>query len=297
MFISLIVPFKNGAQFAKRFAEGVNSQELSVDCYELILISNLSEDNTEELLDKYLRKNINYSILKFNNKPSSYAARNYGSKQANGDLLVFTDIDCKLTPTYLMNIINFFETSSYAAMSGKVTLEIIDTKNYWEIYDASCNLDNQMLAKQNHLVTANFAIKKELFIKTGFFDEFVSNGDSMYGERLYKIGIGFKYNEGAEIIHPTRKSYSAVEKKLLRMAYGQGQAYYNAKRKYLFGVIIYFFKAFNVANLKRIWNRMKSVISLECFLIFALQFTKIRLKQVIAFSNGYRDISLQKYNH
>ena len=63
---------------------------------EILLVDNGSTDNSVELCKEQVSKRPNlYRLLLFTDRPGSYAARNYGVKQSNGDILVFTDSDTK----------------------------------------------------------------------------------------------------------------------------------------------------------------------------------------------------------
>ena len=63
-------------------------------------------------------------MLKYEDKQSSYAARNEGARNARGDIFLFTDIDCILTESYFKTIINNEFNDSYSLVSGPIEVSI-----------------------------------------------------------------------------------------------------------------------------------------------------------------------------
>lgn len=298
MYISVIVPYKDGEKYIERFMEGVLSQSIANEKFEIVFVDNLSLDTTREIISKYVKRHnlSNIRIEKYDEKPSSYAARNYGVKCVKGDILVFTDIDCRMDSEFLLNISNYLIKEPNVPIAGKIVIEIEDLNNCWEVYDAHFNMDNKRMLERDRIATANFALSKRLFENFGEFTELISSGDSEYGERLKKNNVNTHYKENVIVFHPSRKSFKDIEKKLLRIAYGEGQRA-RIDNKNLFKMrIIYFLKAFNLINIKRLWMRMKGKVSLFNFIPFTISFTKIRIKQAQAFSKGFSNNDIRQYN-
>lgn len=294
--LSVIIPFKDGKAYISRFLEGVSSQSLDKENYELIFVSNNTTDSSLEEIRTYCKKIKNAYVYVFNEKKGSYAARNYGIIKAKNEILVFIDIDCKMTSEFLIKLYDLFNNKNINAVAGKITLEINDISNEWEIYDFYANLNNERMLQKNRVATANFSIRKDIVNVIGMFSEFISSGDSEFGERLASNNIKIVYEPNIEVLHPTRKNYESIKNKLTRIAYGEGQrANKEEKLRYKY-IIIYFLKAINIVNLIRLWKKMKKHIKFHCFLIFAFRFTGIRMKQIVSFQRGYLDTDSAKYN-
>ena len=60
------------------------------DSYEIIIVDGMSTDKTRDLVQKYPVR------LLLNERKNVAAARNLGVKNARGDLVAFTDGDCKV---------------------------------------------------------------------------------------------------------------------------------------------------------------------------------------------------------
>lgn len=87
--VSIIMPTYNHARFIGEGIESVLNQ--TYKNFELIIIDNFSEDNTEEIVASYKDDRIKY--LKFRNNGSTGVSRNYGIRHAKGEYIAFLDSD------------------------------------------------------------------------------------------------------------------------------------------------------------------------------------------------------------
>jgi GT2 family glycosyltransferase len=81
---------------------------MSPEDFEVIVVDDCSSQDTMDYI-----KSINwqFNLRYFKNKMNlgRSGARNVGIEQSKGDVLVFTDDDCLLSPDYLQNHLNFFK--------------------------------------------------------------------------------------------------------------------------------------------------------------------------------------------
>ncbi len=103
-FISVIVTYKNEAPFIKKHLNSLLQQRYND--YELLLVDDNSKDETFYLLQEAAKKHrdkIRFFSLK--SIPAGWKSRkyalHYAVQQAKGDLLVFTDADCVVSPFWL----------------------------------------------------------------------------------------------------------------------------------------------------------------------------------------------------
>ena len=87
---SIIIPVYNTEKYLDKCLSSVFDQTFSD--YEVIVVNDGSTDNSEKIIDKYLKK---YDILSYFSKENGglSSARNYGVKKAKGDYLLFLDSD------------------------------------------------------------------------------------------------------------------------------------------------------------------------------------------------------------
>jgi len=224
--ISVIIPFYNTRETLYPLVEHLKSQSLSAEDFEIIFIDNRSTDKGEERIDELFGgTKIQYQILKFDKIPSSYAARNFGVRKAKGEILAFTDADCKPGPDWLKNITDLFaeNKTSKLIISGRVELEVENSKNAWELFDFHFHMDNQRAEKNSRVATANMAVRKSFFEEVGQFAEVSSGGDHKWSEMAKEAGGVIKYKPSVLVKHPTRKTKSAILKKVKRTSAGLGE--------------------------------------------------------------------------
>ncbi len=90
MKFSIIVPVYNVEKYLDKCLNSIFSNSYSN--YEVIIINDGTEDNSEDIINKYLKKYNNIIYIKQKNKGLS-SARNQGLKKAKGDYIIFIDSD------------------------------------------------------------------------------------------------------------------------------------------------------------------------------------------------------------
>ena len=96
VFFSIIIPTYNRGHLISKTIRSIIMQNFTY--YEIIIVDDGSTDNTEDIVRPFLSKNIKY--YKKNNAERG-AARNYGTKLANGDYVNWFDSDDLALPNHL----------------------------------------------------------------------------------------------------------------------------------------------------------------------------------------------------
>ncbi len=104
--ISIIIPVYNAENTIKRCINSILNQKYSN--YEIILINDGSEDNSEQIILEYTKTD---DRIKYFSKENSGVAdtRNYGIKKASGDYIVFVDSDDYVKDTIFTDISEYLE--------------------------------------------------------------------------------------------------------------------------------------------------------------------------------------------
>jgi glycosyltransferase involved in cell wall biosynthesis len=86
---SIVVPLYNAAGYVERCIRALLSQTLPAGSYEILLVDNNSTDRSAEIVRRF-------DCVRLLNEPEqgSYAARNRGIREAQGEIAAFTDPDC-----------------------------------------------------------------------------------------------------------------------------------------------------------------------------------------------------------
>ncbi|MFC1648894.1 glycosyltransferase [Nanoarchaeota archaeon] len=232
--ISVIVPVYNGERYIEGCLNSLLNQSLTKSKYEILIIDNGSTDKTPELVRKH-------KVKLFSEKKKGAAnARNKGMKAAKGNLIVFTDSDCIANKDWLKNLLE--SSKSADAIAGEVipyekrTLaqkyiakRRRSTKKSWEL---------KRKTAPGYIRTSNFAVKRKVIKKVGFFDTRFANcggEDDDYAWRVHWAGFKIAVNPKAKILHRDRDTLKA----LYKQTYRNGLAYCNLISKYpeIFGKI------------------------------------------------------------
>ncbi len=89
--LSIIIPAYNAEKTISRCLDSILNQE---NCdYEIIIVNDLSTDNTPKILDEYKSNYKNIKVIDKKIKTSISDVRNYGLTHANGDYVTFVDAD------------------------------------------------------------------------------------------------------------------------------------------------------------------------------------------------------------
>lgn len=97
MKFSIIIPVYNTEKYVERCIESVLKQ--TYNNFEIIIINDGSQDNSEKILTKY-NNNLKIKIIKQSNHGLSYS-RNIGVTKSTGDYILFLDSDDLIEPNLL----------------------------------------------------------------------------------------------------------------------------------------------------------------------------------------------------
>lgn len=287
--ISVIIPVFNAMRFLPDLFQCLDRCHFT-EGDEIFLVDNGSTDGSEAFCADKARTNALYRPLSYTDKADSYAARNYALNFAQGDILVFTDSDCKPVPGWLDEIRNNLAPGQ--VMAGRIELEVVEN-SIWEHYDSITHLgQSRRRIEEGLIATANMAVHRADFELVGRFEERFSGGDFDWSKRARAKGLETAYFPDALVYHPTRKSFKETLQKEKRIAYGVGKSYRNNHKSLVSLAVLYFLKIFNFATNIRITKAMKAQnVSAKGRIVFNLRFLQIRWAQLVAAVRGYRQVN------
>lgn len=223
--ISIIIPVYNNQNCIKKLLDSLLELDYQKDNFEIILVDNNSTDFTKKIIKKYQVK-----LLEENNIQSSYAARNKGIKNAQYDILAFTDADCIVTKNWLKEGIMPMLNEEADLVGGKVEFIFSKEKTAAELYDSITHMNNDINIREKHTIaTANMFVKKKIFLDIGFFPEnYKSGGDFKWSYIAYKKKYKLVYQKKAIVKHPARKFKDLIDK---AKRVSRGSIYYLSEKK------------------------------------------------------------------
>lgn len=165
---SIVVPVYNVEEYIDRCLNSILKQ--TFEDYEVIVVNDGSPDNSQKIIDKYVKKDKRFkSFLKENGGLSD--ARNYGVQKAKGEYLVFVDSDDDINKNLLFELNKEIELNNVDVI--KYGINIIDGNDRLEISELFHNLTGEeafaKLINSSLFVTAwSYAYKRKYWIDNKF---------------------------------------------------------------------------------------------------------------------------------
>ncbi|MEO5648261.1 MAG: glycosyltransferase [Chitinophagaceae bacterium] len=199
-YISVIIPARNEELNLPTCIESILKQDYPKACYEVIVADDFSEDATVKVVQDF--KLANVQVLKLsehiNSRLNSYkkVAIKLAIDNCKGELVVTTDADCIVPPTWLSTIAAFYSENDASFIASPVAYH--KEKNFLSIFQSldfmtlqgitGASVYRKIYAMCNG---ANLAYKKSVFYAVNGFEgiDDIASGDDML--LMHKIQKSF----------------------------------------------------------------------------------------------------------
>ena len=239
--VSVIVAIKNGEESLPHLLNDLENQHYKGEC-EFIIVDDQSNDNTKNIIQESEQKNkkIKYvsSSAGNNNLFLKKRALDAGIKMASHEILIFTDVDCRLKNTWLESMTNCFDNNvdyviGYSEISNPSNLiswfQKIDLLMMMTAGRATCNLNKPFACTGQ-----NQAYKKSLYKKIGFLKiNSIQGDDSLFMQLCTKEKIKIIFNDNKESFVESRMETNMMTfiKQRMRWA-GDAKVMWNYNKGY-----------------------------------------------------------------
>lgn len=189
--VSVVVASYNGARTLQACLSSL--QNLNYPAYEVILVDDGSIDSTPEIAShypavRYLRHQLNQGLS---------TARNTGIEAARGEIVAFTDSDCRADEDWLYYLVGDLLNSKFAGIGGHNLLPPEDSWVAAAVMVSPGGPTHVMLTDRlaEHIPGCNMAFYKWALLETGCFDPlFRKAGDDVdicwrLQQRGYRLGF------------------------------------------------------------------------------------------------------------
>jgi len=114
-FVSIVIPVYNGTRTIRLCLDAIQRLDYPRERYEVIVVDNNSTDGTPEIVSQYPVR-----LLYERELQGPHAATNTGLRQAQGEIIAFTDSDCVPEKGWLRALIAPFADEGVVATGGRI---------------------------------------------------------------------------------------------------------------------------------------------------------------------------------
>ncbi|NDK55979.1 glycosyltransferase family 2 protein [Pontibacter fetidus] len=231
--LSVIIPVRNEAVNILHLLLDLEKQTYPKTLFEVIVVDDHSEDETQAIVQQFSKASaLRIKIIELNTYvkySGKKAAVQKGVELAEGELLVFTDGDCRVQPEWLTLFAYSYQTYRPLFISGPVSfqnthsllerMQLVEFASLIGIGAASIGL-----GKPNMCNGANLAYTRQVFEEVKGFtgNETIASGDDEFLlhkiHKLYPGKIFFVKNKGAIVYTEACKSISSFLGQRIRWA-------------------------------------------------------------------------------
>lgn len=219
--VSVVVPVHDGTALLRLCVQALLAQDYPGELVEVLVVDNASTEDVAAALPADPRVRLLHEPV-----PGSYRARNAALPHVRGEVVAFTDADCRPHPDWITRGVAALRSRPDVAMvGGRVDLVFREGHpvTAWEVYEAAHAFPQRdYLAKQQFAVTANVLTWRTTLDDVGGFDDrLASRGDAEWGQRVARSGGKQVYADDAVVDHPARATWKEMCGKTLRVARGR----------------------------------------------------------------------------
>jgi glycosyltransferase involved in cell wall biosynthesis len=199
--MSVIVPFYNSERYIAQCIQALLSQDYPLDRYEIIMVNNNSTDRSADIVSQHPRIK-----LLSERRQGSYAARNRGLADATGEVIAFTDADCRPASDWLRELENALRAPGVEIVVGshqfnrssRLLTMLEEYENEKKDYVFSSGIGALYYGHTN-----NMAVTRRLLDQEGHFVRVGRGADTMFVRRCvekYSLSI-VRYAPRASVEH------------------------------------------------------------------------------------------------
>jgi GT2 family glycosyltransferase len=214
--VSVVIPTYNRLDRLERVLIALTQQTYPLDAFEVVVVSDGSEDGTNVFLQTYQTPFHLTSILQTNQGVAT--ARNNGVEHATGKIIVFLDDDVIPTPDLVLEHIGLHETSgnNLVVLGPMLSPPDFEMKPWvrWEQSMLMKQYDEMTLGfwepTARQFYTGNTSLSRSHILEAGGFDPaFRRAEDVELAYRLAEKGVRFVFNSKAVGYHYAERSFMA----------------------------------------------------------------------------------------
>ncbi|MBF0557609.1 MAG: glycosyltransferase [Nitrospirae bacterium] len=196
---SVIVPAYNSEFCIRQCLSSLIDQSLGREHYEIIVVDDGSTDGTANIIREF---EVKY-LWEPNSGPAK--ARNYGAREAAGEIILFTDSDCVPSHNWIEEMVKPFKLPDVIAVKGAYKTSQTSLVARFAQVEFEERFEILKKAESIDMVdTYAAAFRLDIFRKFGGFDEsfpVANNEDTELSYKLSSAGHRMVFNPDAIVFH------------------------------------------------------------------------------------------------
>lgn len=228
MKATVIIPAYNAGNTIANTLKSLEKQ--SFKDFEVVVVDDGSKDNTAYVVKSFPKARL---LQEKNSGPA--VARNFGAKEAQGEILVFTDSDCVADKEWLAQMVIPFEDKDIAGVQGRYKSE--QKEIVARFIQLEIEKRYEKMARQKYIDfigSYSAAYRKKVFLEMNGFDEsfrIASGEDTEFSYKISKAGYKMIFNQNAIIFHTHPTSFKKYLKIKFFRAFWRTRVYKKHKEK------------------------------------------------------------------
>lgn len=285
--VSVLIAARNEEDKLDNTIRDILAQDYPRHLLQLIVVDDHSTDRTAEIILAYADQGVTLIRLNEDKPLNSYKKKaiTEAIQLSYGELIITTDADCRMAPSWLKTIVAFYESNEYKMISSPVIY--FEEKNSFEemqtleflflIGLGAAAIGNKMPSTCNG---ANLAYRRDVFFELKGFqgiDHLASGDDELFLHKVtssYPDGIGFCKSQDAMVYTHAKSTVGELMQQRKRWA--SKSTHYKNKGLVALGISVWLFNLMIILNtLAGFFNPVfwwLSMISFVCKMIVELIF-------------------------
>lgn len=250
--VSVLIAARNEEDKLGNTIGDILSQDYPQGLLQLIVVDDHSTDRTAEIVLSYASRGVKLIRLNEDKPLNSYKKKAITTaiELADGELIITTDADCRMSSSWISTIVSFYESGDYKMISSPVVY--FEEKNAFEemqtleflflIGLGASGIGNKMPSTCNG---ANLAYRRDVFFQLHGFkgiDDLASGDDELFLHKVasaYPRGIGFcKSREAMVYTHAKTNLKELIQQ---RKRWASKSTRYKNKGVVILGVSVWLF--------------------------------------------------------
>jgi cellulose synthase/poly-beta-1,6-N-acetylglucosamine synthase-like glycosyltransferase len=224
--VTVVVPVRNRELTIQPLLESLQQLDYDRNKVEVIVVDGNSTDKTREIVKKYP------VTLVVEKRKGLNLARNTGIKCAKGEIVAFTDSDCRVPPNWITKIVENFKDPQVSCVGGSA--KALDSDFISQYADNSIVRLMPFFTKREelekvkpffrHPAGCNMAFRRKVAEEVGYFDENIQYGfdEVEFADRICRAGYKMVLDPEVVVWHKHRSTFREFLKQNFQYGKGSG---------------------------------------------------------------------------